>query len=153
MKDLFNQDIAEITISYSCKIPAKDRRVVQTSLESYHVFLPFFAPTIELKESFFVMYMNRANQVLGVYMISSGGMSGTVADPKMIFQTALKAHSAHIIVAHNHPSGNKNPSEADINLTNKIEAAAKNLDMKLLDHIILTPESYFSFADEGYIHH
>jgi len=104
---------------------------------------------MEHREYFFVMLMNRANKVLGVSTISMGGMSGTVADPKIIFQVALKVSAASIILCHNHPSGNIKPSESDIRLTQKIKKAGSFLDLPCIDHIILTEDSYFSFADEG----
>ena len=104
---------------------------------------------IEHREYFFILLLNRANKVLGVSTVSMGGMSGTVADPKIIFQTALKVSAASVILCHNHPSGNIKPSESDIRLTQKIKKAGSFLDLPCLDHIILTEDSYFSFADEG----
>jgi len=84
-------------------------------------------------------------------MISSGGVEGTVADPKVIFQVALKANASSIILAHNHPSGNIEPSEADIRLTRNLKQAGELLKISVLDHLILTSESYYSFADENMI--
>ena len=86
---------------------------------------------------------------MGIYEVSSGGMAGTVADPKLIFSVSVKISSANLILAHNHPSGNLKPSQADINLTAKIKAGGELLDISVLEHIIITSESYFSFADEG----
>ena len=82
--------------------------------------------------------------------VSTGGVSGTVADPKLIFTAALKANACGIIMAHNHPSGNLKPSQSDNDLTRKIREGAKLLEMQLLDHIIVTTESYYSYADEGF---
>lgn len=104
---------------------------------------------IELLEQFKVILMNRNHRVLGIYEASTGGVSGTVADPKLIFMAALKTNASTLIIAHNHPSGNTDPSEADKRLTQKIKEAANLLDMQLLDHIIITTENFFSFADEG----
>jgi DNA repair protein RadC len=87
--------------------------------------------------------------VLGISEISTGGFAGTVADPKVIFSIALKACASSIILSHNHPSGNLKPSQADLNLTRKIKSGGELLDIAVLDHIILTSDSYFSFADEG----
>ncbi len=100
-----------------------------------------------------MLLLNRANKVLGITTISEGGLSGTVTDVRLIFQYAIKANDSGIIVAHNHPSGNSNPSESDLKITQKIKEAGNLLDIQLLDHIILTPESeiYRSFADEGQI--
>jgi DNA repair protein RadC len=98
-----------------------------------------------------VLLLNRANGVTGVYEASSGGITGTVADPRLILAAAIKSLSVSIILSHNHPSGNLNPSRADEEFTLKIKEAAKYHDIKVLDHIILTNEGYYSFADEGLI--
>jgi len=97
------------------------------------------------------LLLNRANKVLGISTISEGGLSGTVTDVRLIYQYAIKANASGIIIAHNHPSGNINPSESDQKITNKIKDAGNLLDIQLLDHIILTAEIeiYRSFADEG----
>ena len=100
-------------------------------------------------EEFWILLLNRANQVIKLERISAGGVSGTVADPKIIFKKALDQLASSIILAHNHPSGNLNPSQADISLTNKIKNAGKLLDINILDHLIITNTSFFSFADEG----
>jgi DNA repair protein RadC len=95
------------------------------------------------------MLLNRANKVLGILEVSTGGVSGTVADPKVIFAAALKGNASGIIVAHNHPSGNLAASRADVDLTRKLKEAGKFLEIQVLDHVIVTTEKYFSFADEG----
>ena len=95
--------------------------------------------------------MNRANRALGIAQVSHGGISGTVADPKVIFQHALKANASSVILLHNHPSGNTQPSEADIHLTKKLVEGGKLLDIAVLDHLIVTIDGYYSFADEGLI--
>jgi DNA repair protein RadC len=105
--------------------------------------------TIDLQESFKVILLNRNNRVLGIYEASVGSTCGTLVDPKLIFIAALKAVASSIIVAHNHPTGNTNPSEADRQLTTKLKAGGNLLDIKVLDHIIVTSNKYFSFADEG----
>ena len=102
-------------------------------------------------EQFWVLYLNRANQVLKPEMISSGGVSGTVVDAKLVFKKALEALASNIILAHNHPSGNARPSTQDLQLTKKIKSAGETLDIPVLDHIIFTDEGYFSFADESLI--
>jgi DNA repair protein RadC len=106
---------------------------------------------MELQEQFKVLLLNRANHVLGIYELSTGGVNSTVADPKLIFVAALKANASGIITAHNHPSGNLKPSEVDKYLTRKIKEGALLLDMVLLDHLIITPYSYCSFAGEAMI--
>jgi DNA repair protein RadC len=95
------------------------------------------------------MLLNRQNKVTGIFTVSLGGIAGTVADPKLIFGCALKAAASGIILAHNHPSGCLQASHADIDLTKKLRDGGKLLDIQILDHIIITGEAYFSFADEG----
>lgn len=100
-------------------------------------------------EEFRILLLNRANKVLSQHLISKGGQAGTVADPKIIFQTALENHAASIILSHNHPSGNLKPSQADMSLTHKLRDAGGLLDIAVLDHLIFSNEKYLSFADEG----
>lgn len=100
-------------------------------------------------ESFVVVYLNRANHIIRQEIISEGGITGTVADPRIILKKALDHHAVSIILCHNHPSGNLKPSKADELLTNKIKNAAAFLDIQVMDHIIVSEEGYYSFADEG----
>ena len=138
--------ISEITVSYSTGKQKKQK--VSNSKESYKVLLNSWNEnTIELQEEFKVLLLNRSNQVLGVYPMSKGGVSGTIVDAKLVFGVALKCNASSIIVAHNHPSGGLNPSEADKKLTQKLKKASEYLDIKLLDHIIITKEDFFSFSD------
>lgn len=154
MNDLFskpqisNSTLCEIEISYKPKIKASERAKVITSSDAESVLRQAF-PSLEHREYFYALYLNRANAVLGYCQISSGGMAGTVMDQRLIFQTALKCNACSIVVAHNHPSGNTRPSEADKEITNKLKQSGKYLDLPILDHLILTDEHYFSFADEG----
>lgn len=111
----------------------------------------FNADTLQWTEEFIVVCLNRAHKVIGYYKVGSGGFSGVVCDPKVIMTMALQSSASALIVAHNHPSGNINPSEADKTMTDKINGACKLLDMTLLDHIILTAHSHYSFAEEGQI--
>ena len=90
-------------------------------------------------------------KALGIFEVSTGGVTGTVADPKIIFVAALKANACNIIISHNRPSGNVQPSKADIEITEKIKMAGQLLEIKLFDHIIVSSEGYYSFADEGLI--
>lgn len=105
--------------------------------------------TIELQEQFFVLFLNRANQIIGYYRHSVGGTHGVIVDIKIILATAMKSLSTSIILAHNHPSGNTKPSDADIKLTQSMKEAAKFADITVLDHLIITRDGYYSFADEG----
>jgi len=100
-------------------------------------------------EQFWVIMLNRSNKVIHKRSISLGGVSGTVADPKVIFKKALDDLASGIILVHNHPSGNKKPSQADLDLTKKLQNSGKLLEIPVLDHIIFTDNGYFSFADEG----
>jgi len=109
----------------------------------------FDADTIMWTEEVIMVCLNRANDVVGYYRVSSGGFSGTVLDPRVVMTIALQNASSSIILAHNHPSGNLKPSEGDISITEKIKNACAFFDMKLLDHIIITDESYYSFNESG----
>ena len=100
-------------------------------------------------EEFWVLLLSRNNSVLKKQQISSGGVSGTVADPKLIFKSALEELASGIILVHNHPSGNTKPSQADISLTKKMKTAGQALEIAVLDHVIFTDQGYFSFADDG----
>ncbi|OHX67950.1 RadC family protein [Flammeovirga pacifica] len=100
-------------------------------------------------EELWVILLNRGNQVLGTEKVSMGGMTGTVADPKIIFKKALEKNACSIILSHNHPSGNVKPSQADISLTKKVKSAGQFMELPILDHLIFGNDTYFSFADEG----
>ena len=111
----------------------------------------FYSDDIEIYESFFILMLNRANETIGYAKISQGGICGTIVDVKILAKFVVDSLASGIIIAHNHPSGNLQPSQADIQITNKIKEIVKLLDSTLLDHIILTKESYYSFSDEGKI--
>lgn len=100
-------------------------------------------------EEFWVIYCNRANKVIRKELVSSGGVSGTIVDIKIIFKKAIDELASSIILAHNHPSGNLKPSQADLNLTKKLKEAGKLMEIPVLDHVIFTDHGYFSFADES----
>ncbi len=102
-------------------------------------------------EEFWVVFLNQANRIICEKQISKGGITGTVADPRLIFKLALEEGACGLILAHNHPSHSLKPSQADLDLTRKLADAAKNLDMRVLDHLIITQQAYVSFADEGWI--
>ena len=98
---------------------------------------------------FAVIFLNQANKILHYEIVSEGGITGTVADPRIILKKALEYNAVNIIVSHNHPSGNLSPSKADKELTQKLKQAAQLLELKVIDHIIISNEGYYSFADEG----
>lgn len=141
---------SEVELIYKSKVKASERPRIHSSRDAYNVLLKVWDENkIEFVEQFKVLLLNRANNVLGVYEVSTGGVSGTVADPKVIFIAALKANASSLVLSHNHPSGNLKPSRQDEELTRKIKEAGYLLDIKVLDHIIITSETYYSFADEG----
>jgi DNA repair protein RadC len=140
--------ISEISVSYTSG--NDDKVSVKSSEDSFNLFYATWNKHIlELQEEFKVLLLNRNSEVLGIYPMSKGGVSGTFVDSKLVFSVALKCNASSIIIAHNHPSGNLKPSEQDKNLTKKLKEAAKFLDIQLLDHIIITKDSYYSFVDEG----
>jgi DNA repair protein RadC len=147
-KELF--ELPEISISFSPVIKPSQRYKVTNSKDSYNLFMKRWDMNkLYLVEEMYVMFLNRANSVLGILPLSSGGYTGTVAELRLILVTALKGAATGIILAHNHPSGNTKPSMADEQITKKLKEAASYHDIKVLDHIIVSEDSYLSFADEG----
>ena len=143
-------EVAEITVSY--KPIKRVKPEVNSSQKAYDELLPFFSEdTMGIQEQFVVMYLNNANKVIGVYRMSKGGLTGTVVDPRIILGTALKVAATSIMLAHNHPSGQLQPSQADLALTRKLLNAAAFVDIRVNDHLILsgTGVGYYSFADNG----
>lgn len=125
---------------------------VRTSNDASTFFRTIFnQDTILWTEESAMICLNRANEVIGYFKVSSGGTASTIMDAKVIFTQALQSGAHSIILAHNHPSGNKKPSDEDISLTKKLKKGATYLDLHILDHIILTETSHTSMADEGYI--
>lgn len=142
--------VSEVELIYRSRILPSQRPLIRRSQDTYNIFRANWdRDKIEFVEQFKVLYLNRANRVLAINQLTTGGITGTVADPRLIFVTALKLNATALILCHNHPSGNLSPGETDKALTEKIKNAGNFLDVQLLDHIILTSESYFSFADEG----
>lgn len=138
----------EIKVSYSLKLKSSERPQVTSSKAVYELVLPVWED-IELVESFKVLLLSQSNRVLGISHLFRGGLSSVVVDPKQVFQVALKCNAAAIIVMHNHPSGRAEGSQADQALTDKLKEIGKLLNLRVLDHVVLTSESYYSFADEG----
>ena len=144
-------NISEVKLIYLSKIRASDRPKITSSKDAYDLFVSTWdLNTLEYFEEFKVLLLNRSNAVLGLIAISKGGISGTVTDIRIILQAAIKSCASGIIVAHNHPSGNLNPSESDSKITQKIKEAGNIMDIQLLDHLIIaSEENYYSFADNG----
>ena len=125
----------------------KDRLEIRSSRDAFDAIAPMI---MDLQhEEFWVLMLNRGNQVLKRVQVSLGGVSGTVVDAKIIFKKALEIPASAIILCHNHPSGNLRPSQPDIEITNKVKEGGKLIDINVLDHLIVSERGYFSFADEG----
>ena len=141
-------EVAEIRVAYSTN---DTPRVKITSVDvAYKILLSSWdIDIIELQEEFKILLLNRANEVLGIYPLSKGGITGTVVDQRLIFAVALKCNATGIIMCHNHPSCKLLPSEADITLTKSIGKCADLLEINLLDHLIITKNSFYSFSNEG----
>jgi DNA repair protein RadC len=128
---------------------AVDKKVCSSS-KAANLFRQFMDPDqLQYREMFYALFLNRNNEIVGLFKVSEGGISSTVVDPKVLLSQALLIGASGIIVCHNHPSGNIQPSQSDFNLTEKLKNAASYLDMSILDHVILTENNYYSFADMG----
>ncbi|WP_394364531.1 JAB domain-containing protein [Flavobacterium ginsenosidimutans] len=142
--------VSEIDLVYRTKVKNSERPHITSSRYAYNLIKDCWDPgKIEFLEQFKVLLLNQSNKVLGIYEASSGGITGTVVDIRLLFAAALKAGAVGLIITHNHPSGSLLPSNPDRYITAKIAQAGELLDIKLLDHLIITEESYYSFADEG----
>jgi DNA repair protein RadC len=140
----------KISISFDKILKKSELMKITSSRDAYEIFKRVFnADTFHWCEEVLILCLNNSNKVIGFNKVSSGGMTGTVIDVRMIFTTALNSLATAIIIAHNHPSGTLIPSEADKAITEKIRKAGDFLDIKVLDHIIITDENYFSFLDDG----
>ena len=122
---------------------------ITSSRDVFNALYPVFSDLNH--EEFWILILNRANHITGKHLISKGGMTGTVADPKIVFKLALEHNAVNIVLAHNHPSGNLKPSHEDIHLTKKLAEAGKMLDLYVVDHVIFANRLFYSFADEGLI--
>ncbi len=125
----------------------QEKPQITNSKDAFDILRASIADLIH--EEFWILLLNRANKVIGKEQISSGGISGTVVDAKVIFRKALEISASSLILAHNHPSGQLRPSQADIDITKRLVNAGKTLEVSVLDHLIVTEKGYLSFADEG----
>jgi len=149
MKDLMNT-LSEIQIKYNPKVSAFDRPQIKSSQDAFIQFMLLLdTQQFYIKEEAAVLYLNRANRVIGGYKLSMGGITGTIVDIRIILGIALKSLSCGIIIAHTHPSGELVPSTNDRDFTLKLKEAGKVMDIKLLDHLIIADGRFYSFADEG----
>ena len=145
MNDLYN--VSEVKITYESNNTGRKKIKVKSSAEVYELILPYWEQ-IEYRESFKILLFNMSNHVLGINTVSLGGISKTIVDLKMILQGALLANASAIVALHNHPSGNLKPSIDDDAITVRIKQASKIFDIELIDHLIVTKEGYYSYADE-----
>lgn len=127
--------------------PSKQKMKISSSMDAYERLQPYVENLNH--EEFWVVYLNRGNKILEIKNISSGGITGTVFDMRLVFKDAILLESTNIILCHNHPSGNLTPSEADKDLTHKTRDAGKLMSIEVLDHLIIADKGYYSFADEG----
>jgi DNA repair protein RadC len=149
---LIGHCVTEIEISYKSKITPSERRKVLSVKDAYHIFRESWNEnTIELVEEFKVLMLNNSKRVLGIYTASQGGIALVSVDIRLVFACALKLCACGIIICHNHPSGSLKLSVADKQLTERFRQAGKLLDIVLLDHLLISSEGYYSFADEGLI--
>ena len=141
-------ELAEIQVYYATQNTQKEK--INSVQIAYEFLLNSWdRGTLELQEEFKVILLNRANEALGIYSLSKGGITGTVVDVRLLFAVDLKCNACGIIVSHNHPSGNTKPSDADISLTKKIKKCSLLLDITLIDHLIITKVAFYSFSNEG----
>ncbi|MFP3591445.1 JAB domain-containing protein [Chryseobacterium sp. SIMBA_038] len=142
--------VNEIKLTYTRK--GNSEKIISSSRDAVKVFRQHFdTGEMDYRESFYALYLNQANKVLGIKKISECGIASTVVDVRIIMQAALLCNASGIILAHNHPSGNLKPSQEDLNVTQKIKEASQFLNIQLLDHCILTSTAYISFADDGHL--
>lgn len=141
--------IPEYTLGKKASIFEKVKMKESEDVEKY--IRQFYSDDIEIYESFFLLLLNIANETIGYAKISQGGITGTVVDIKILLKYVVDSLASGVVICHNHPSGNLRPSVEDISLTKSIKEALKLLDSKLIDHIILTSENYYSFSDNGLI--
>jgi DNA repair protein RadC len=144
-------NIPKVQLSYVCDFAGLPPRRLTCSNDAYIYFRDNYEDgKIGHIEQFYLLLLNRNNRVLGIQKVSEGGVAGTVVDPKIILQAALLSNASAIILCHNHPSGNLNPSSQDVEITNKVKQAARFMDISVNDHLIITPEGqFYSFADNG----
>jgi len=142
-------EVAEISLVYRTAVQDRNRPTAVTPTQSYDLLINSWNQnTIELREEFKILLLSSNNRVLGLYEVSTGGTDSTVVDSKLIFAAAIKANAAGIILAHNHPSGNLEPSISDRKITGDLKKIGELLNIPILDHIILSPFGFFSFANE-----
>jgi DNA repair protein RadC len=145
-----NYKISEVELIYRNKVKAKDRPRIQRSCDAYELLCQSWDMNkMDLQEQFKVLLLDKGGHCMGIMLVSSGGMSACLVDPKLVFATALKARACSLILAHNHPSGNLKASKEDEALTEQLCEGGGLLHIDILDHLILTSDGYTSLADDG----
>lgn len=145
--------VCDVKLTYNTKVKSSERAVVRDSNSAYSLLMNhiYDSETIQYREYMKLILLNNAKRVLGIAHISEGGLDSTSADIRIIMQAAILGNASAMILSHNHPSGNKQPSNQDDLLTDRVKKAAKLFDIQLLDHIIVTDSGYYSYLDEGRI--
>lgn len=152
LMEVNRQIVSDVKLVYYPKIRPSERLLIRNAEDAYHIFLENWdLETICLWEQSRLLLLNQANRVMGIMLLSQGGITGTVIDPRIVFVAALQANATGFILCHNHPSGKLEPSHADRALTLKLKEAGTFLDIKLIDHLIISLEGYLSMADEGMV--
>jgi len=142
--------LPEIKVSFHPFLAASERVIVSSSSSVFDLVISIWnTETINLYEEFLVIYLARNNGVIGYRFMNKGSNCGTVVDIKLILCIALNANASSLILIHNHPSGNMKPSKQDLVITEKIKKSSEYMDLKLMDHLIIRSDSYYSFCDEG----
>lgn len=142
--------VSEIQVSYTPNLLVD--MSIKNSKKSFELILnEWELETLQMQEEVKIILLNRSNKVLGIYSLAKGGLTSCIVDVRIILSIALKTLATGIILVHNHPSGNLKPSKADLDITKKLKNSCDLLDISLLDHLIITKDNYFSFADEGLI--
>ncbi len=151
MKVEKSKEMPEIQLKY---VPSRaEKTKIRWSDDAYKVFLTLFNPdTIEYMEEAIVLFLTKANNTIGWARISSGGTDTTIIDPKVVFTMALNCGASYFIIGHNHPSGKLEASQQDISITSDLRMAGKLLRLDLIDHLIVTPNGFYSFADKGQLY-
>jgi len=141
--------IPEITVSYKDTVKNSERAVVTCSADVAKIFTEACKGCMDHHEEVYALFLNRANRVLGISNIAKGGFSSSVIDIRIILQTALIVSASAIMLSHNHPSGSIKPSKQDLDITKQVQKGCEAIGIQLLDHVIVTSETYTSFADSG----
>lgn len=144
----FKSKLREVTAIYKTKEDVSNVKI-GGSRDVNDYIRSVYPVSINIREAMVVLYLNNANRTLGYGIASIGGLTGTLVDVRLVLRDALLTQATGLILIHNHPSGTLKPSQSDINITKKVKKAAELMDIKLLDHLILTEDNFYSFADEG----